>query len=133
MTLPKFEGLGARRASLALILSLAASPCIAAPGAKGEWPALGGTELFQRYSPLDQIAPTNLPSLGVAWERPSIAEALSAKFPDLSPSAYNRGTPIMVNGLLYVPDAVGLVEAIDPETGASKWIQQPLPATMKEA
>ena len=32
----------------------------------------------------------------------------------------------MVNGVLYVPDGLGLVEAIDPGTGRTLWTQKPL-------
>ncbi len=55
------------------------------------------------------------------------------KFPDLSPSNYFKGTPVMVNGILYAPNGVGLVEAFDAATGSTLWVQQPLEPTLKEA
>jgi hypothetical protein len=39
----------------------------------------------------------------------------------------------MTDGVLYAPDAVGLVEAFDPVTGKTLWVQQPFAATLKEA
>ena len=35
-----------------------------------------------------------------------------------------RSTPIMVNGVLYASNAVGLVEAFDPSTGKTLWLQK---------
>jgi quinoprotein glucose dehydrogenase len=103
------------------------------PATDVEWPHFGGNAYFQRYSPLDQIAASNLGELAVAWTRPSVDPAIRRALPDLQPSTYNRGTPIMVDGTLYVSNAIGLVEAFDPATGALKWVQHPLPATIKEA
>ena len=34
---------------------------------------------------------------------------------------------MMVNGVLYASNAVGLVEAFDPGTGKTLWVQQPGP------
>lgn len=99
----------------------------------GQWPSYGGNAWFQRYSPLDQISKATIPDLEVAWKRPRIDPAITAKFPDLQASNYNRGTPIMVDGVLYVSDALGFVEAFDGRTGRTRWVQQPLPYTMKEA
>jgi quinoprotein glucose dehydrogenase len=55
------------------------------------------------------------------------------KFPDLSPSNYFRGTPVMINGVLYSPNGVGLIEAFDAGSGKTKWVQQPVEPTLKEA
>ena len=67
--------------------------------------------------------------VGPPWDR-SIARSAS---PDVSGSNYSRGTPIMVDGVLYAPDAIGLVEAFDAATGMTKWVQQPVAPTLKEA
>jgi len=103
------------------------------PSAAGEWTVYGGGKSFQRYSPLDQIRRENLKNLQVLWNRPAVDPTLKNQFPDLSPSNYFRGTPIAVNGVLYAPNGVGLVEAFDGSTGQTKWVQQPIEPTLKEA
>jgi quinoprotein glucose dehydrogenase len=39
----------------------------------------------------------------------------------------------MIDGVLYSPNGVGLVEAFDAVTGKTLWVQKPFEATMKEA
>jgi glucose dehydrogenase len=98
-----------------------------------EWRTYGSDKAFTRYSPLDQINLDNVKNLRVAWARPAVDPLIKDKFPDLSPSNYFRGTPIMINGVLYAPDGVGLLEAFDAATGETKWVQQPVEPTLKEA
>lgn len=101
--------------------------------AGGEWRSYGGDKAFTRYSPLDQINRDNVKNLKVAWSRPAVDPLIKDKFPDLSPSNYFRGTPVMIDGVLYAPNGVGLIEAFDARTGATKWVQQPVEPTLKEA
>jgi glucose dehydrogenase len=119
--------LGIVTASLVVVMSAQAFP----PSA--EWPTYGGDKGWQRYSPLDQINHSNAKDLTVVWSRPGIDPSLQAKFPDVIGSNYFRGTPIMVDGVLYAPDALGLVEAFDAGTGMTKWVQQPFAPTLQEA
>jgi glucose dehydrogenase len=58
---------------------------------------------------------------------------LLAAFQDLTPNAYLRATPIMIDNVLYTQDAHGLVIALDGETGRTIWEQQPSAATREEA
>ena len=51
----------------------------------------------------------------------------------MNPSHYYKATPIMVDGVVYSPNAVGLLEAFNPRDGKTIWLQQPFEATMKEA
>jgi glucose dehydrogenase len=78
---------------------------------KGEWPVYGGDKSFRRYSPLDLINRANVKDLHVVWTRGGIDPLIKDKFPDLSPANYFKGTPVMINGILYAPNGVGLVEA----------------------
>ncbi len=107
----------------------------AQPKATGDvdWSYFGGSKRMDRYSPLAQINRSNLNELQVLWTRPGLDASLTQQFPDLVPSSYLRGTPIMVDGVLYAPDAVGLVEAFDPVTGKTLWVQKPFAPTLKEA
>jgi len=100
---------------------------------KGDWRTYGGDKSFNRYSPLDQINRDNVKNLGIVWSRQAVDAQIKDKFPDLSPSNYFRGTPIMIDGVLYAPDGVGLVEAFDAVTGRTKWVQQPTEPTLREA
>lgn len=99
----------------------------------GEWRSYGGDKGFTRYSPLDQINKDNVKNLRVVWRRPALDPQISSKFPDLVSSDYFRGTPVMIDGVLYAPDGVGLIEAFDAATGHTKWVQQPVEPTLKEA
>jgi len=99
----------------------------------GEWPYYGGNKGFQRYSPLDQINAKNVKGLKIAWTRPGVDTSLTTAFPDLNPSHYYNATPVFVDGMLYTPNAVGLLEAVDPATGATVWVQQPYQSTLREA
>lgn len=100
---------------------------------KGEWPYYGGDKGFDRYAPLDQINGDNVKDLRIVWRRPGVDPTFREKFPDISPSHYYKATPIMVGGVLYTPNAVGLIEAINPANGNTIWVQQPYRPTLKEA
>ena len=99
----------------------------------GEWRYFGGSKRFDRYSPLDQIDGRNVSQLQTAWTRPSLDASITEQFPDLEASPYLRSTPIMIDGVLYASNGVGLVEAFDAQTGKTLWVQKPFAATMKEA
>jgi quinoprotein glucose dehydrogenase len=93
--------------------------------AVGEWRAYGGDRGSTKYSPLDQIGKDNVARLQIAWRRPAVDRSLVQEKPDLSIPRDFRATPVMINGMLYSPNGIGLVEAFDPGTGATLWVQQP--------
>jgi glucose dehydrogenase len=97
------------------------------------WTYFAGSKRIDRYSPLSQINRDTVSHLQVVWTRPGVDSSLTQEFPDLTPSNYLRGTPILIEGVLYAPDGVGLVEAFDPATGKTLWVQKPFAATLKEA
>ena len=90
----------------------------------GEWPVHGGDTAYTRYAPLDQINADNVNDLRVAWRRPGVDASLHARFPDLQYSNNLRSTPLMVGGMLYASNGIGLVEAFDPATGETQWVQE---------
>ena len=99
---------------------------LAAPGASQDgWSHYAG-DTYQRYSSLGTIDATNVADLRVAWRRPGMAPEVAALMPDRRPGAYHKSTPILIDGVLYASNAVGLVEAFDPGTGETIWLQ-PLP------
>jgi glucose dehydrogenase len=105
----------------------------AAEPASVEWRQYGGSQGFDRYSPLDLINRQNVKNLKILWTRPALDPMLTQQFPDLTAGAYFRSTPIMVSGVLYGSDGVGLVEAFDPATGRTLWVQKPFASTLAEA
>ncbi|MXZ73342.1 MAG: PQQ-binding-like beta-propeller repeat protein [Acidobacteria bacterium] len=93
--------------------------------ADGEWHAYGADDGATKYSPLDQIDASNVDQLRVAWSRPTVDQSILDVVPDLGYGNANRATPLMIDGVLYAPNAVGLVEAWNPATGETIWVQRP--------
>lgn len=125
------------RIAMALLASAAIPAFSQAPSnsaaPNGEWHGYGGEKSFERYSPLGLINKANVGKLQVVWSRPGIDAKIKSQFPDLVSTNYFKGTPVMVNGVLYAPNGVGLVEAFDAASGETKWVQQPVEPTMREA
>ena len=71
-------------------------------------------------SPLDQINGANVGKLKVAWRRSHTLFHIPLS-PALCPNNNFRSTPIMVDGVLYASNGLGLAEAFDPATGATIW------------
>jgi quinoprotein glucose dehydrogenase len=114
-----------RRLLLLIIVAFAA----ASPQAQNmnvEWRYYSGDNRATKYSPLDQINKDNVSGLRVAWRHPQVDPALLTANPQLRLSNRYMSTPIMVGGVLYVTNALGLVEAIDPAAGRTIWTQKPL-------
>jgi quinoprotein glucose dehydrogenase len=103
----------------AVALSGAGSPPV-----KGEWRYYAGDNASTKYSPLDQINRSNVSKLRVMWRRPQVDPDFAAAHPRLRLNNNYRSTPIMVDGLLYATNAVGVAEAFDPETGRTVWRQK---------
>ncbi len=119
--------------AIGAVLLFTGSQATAQTDKPGEWTYYGGSKGFTRYSALAQINADNVKNLKVVWRRPGVDPSLKQKFPDLNPSHYYKATPIMVDGVVYSPNAVGLLEAFNPADGKTIWLQQPFEATMKEA
>ena len=116
--------------SFACLISALAAVIFSASGAQAQsaqattdWPYWGGTRLFQRYSPADQIDADNVQDVEIVWRRPAADSSVTDADPQLRISGNFRATPIYVDGVLYTSNGVGLVEAIDPATGATRWVQ----------
>src|SRR5205823_9289629 len=97
-----------------LIVTLLAAAAVSGAGpapVKGEWRYYAGDNASTKYSPLDQINAANVSKLRVAWRRPQLDADFVASHPRLRVSNNYRSTPIMVDGLLYATNAVGVAEA----------------------
>ena len=90
----------------------------------GQWPNHSGDKGSTKYAPLDQINRSNVRNLHVAWRRPAVADELRGQHQQLKFSNLFRSTPLMINGVLYASDGIGLVEAFDPATGRTLWVQE---------
>jgi len=94
-------------------------------GVEVEWRSYSADPGSTKYSPVDQISPSNVATLIVAWRRPAVDASLKTLDPKLTFSNNFRATPLMIGGVLYSPNGVGLVEAFHPGTGQTIWVQQP--------
>ena len=108
----------------AVALACAVSPVRAQDGTSGEWRVNGGDSGFTRYAPLDQINADTVHDLEIVWRRPAVDTTLHARWPGLQYSNNLRSTPVMVGGVLYASNGIGIVEAFDPASGETIWVQE---------
>ena len=92
--------------------------------ADADWPTYNRDLAGTRYSPLTQINTKNVASLAQAWSyrlRPEPGKAVPAiDKPASSFEIFQQVTPIVVNGVMYLPSGNRVV-ALDPETGKEIW------------
>lgn len=89
-----------------------------------DWRFYGGDAGSRKYSPAAQIAAENVSRLAVAWQWPSIDNALVDANPTARPGAY-QDTPLMARGVLYTVTSLGQIAALDPSTGRARWTFDP--------
>ena len=112
---------GARAVSIVLGLVTALACGLSAPRAAiaqgpgtgdGQWTYLGGDAWHTRYTPVDQLDPSNFEQLEIAWEWNATS---------FGPST-SRATPTYVDGkLITVAGNRRHVVALDPATGELIW------------
>jgi quinoprotein glucose dehydrogenase len=107
------------RAGLLAAAILLCAGCLAA--LPGEWPTYGNDPGGTRYSPLRQIDRVNVAGLRVAWTYRT-GEAGGA--PAYAHVAF-EATPLMIDGTLFLSTPYNRVVALDPETGAERWVYDP--------
>ena len=105
------------------LLTLFASSSAAQQGTHGEWHLHGGDAGYTRYSSLDQVTANNVTDLDIVWRRPSVDTSVTSRWPDLRYSNQLQSTPIMIDGVLYASNGIGLLEAFDPASGETIWVQ----------
>jgi quinoprotein glucose dehydrogenase len=110
----------ARRPSA--LAALALSACIAgdaaAPEAGPDWPMYRGDLAGTGYSPLREITTENVSRLSLAWDYALEADPAAAGERPRPPAS--QATPIVVDGVMYVPAADRIV-ALDATTGGELW------------
>jgi alcohol dehydrogenase (cytochrome c) len=80
------------------------------------WLTYGGTYTSQRYSPLDQITPANVPRLESKWVLQN--QVFGAW----------QSTPLVVDGVMYVTQRPNDVLAVDAKTGRVFWVYRYTPS-----
>ncbi|MFT3727752.1 MAG: PQQ-dependent dehydrogenase, methanol/ethanol family [Terricaulis sp.] len=79
----------------------------------GNWMSHGRTYSEQRFSPLTSINTQNVSQLGLAWTY------------ELHAPRAAEGTPIVVDGVMYVTSAWSIVYALDATNGRELWVFDP--------
>lgn len=77
------------------------------------WLSYGRTYSEQRFSPLARITADNVKQLGLAW------------YADQDTDRGQEGTPLVIDGVMYVSTAWSMVKAYDARTGMLLWSYDP--------
>ena len=115
--------------SLALLCVLAAVACSSDravdPGAGGasvgEWRHYAADRASTKYSPLDQINPSNVDRLGEVWRWTSVETEADTEHR----GGMYKSTPLYIDGTLYITTSLSQVAAINPATGETLWVYDP--------
>src|SRR6266851_3341926 len=78
------------------------------------WPIVGGDWGNTRYSTLDQITPANVAGLKGAWMARLDGSGFDTKFSQ-------QASPVVADGLMFVPTGQQDIFALDAKTGAQVW------------
>src|SRR3977135_2434614 len=81
--------------------------------AAGDWLNWRRTDNAWGYSPLDQITRQNVPQLQLAW---------SGAMDD---TGAQEATPLVHDGIMYLPNPRGVIQALDAATGDVIWEYRP--------
>ena len=88
----------------------------------GQWASYAGDAGSTKYSGLDQINAENFDKLALAWRWRSLDGDLSFDDVDREVSfGRMQGTPLMIDGILYMITSLNQVAAIDAVTGQTLW------------
>jgi len=102
-------------------------PAVAQYGAvDGGWQAYGADIGATKYTGLDQISPDNIDQLEEVWRRPVLDQYYRDMNPNQRFATNYVAAPVIQNGIAYIPNGVGLVEAFNPGTGETVWVQEPM-------
>lgn len=80
----------------------------------GQWLSYAGTYSEQRFSPLKRIDASNVNALGLQW------------FADYETNQDQHGSPLYIDGVIYVSTARNVLHAFDAKTGKQLWKYNPL-------
>jgi PQQ-dependent dehydrogenase (methanol/ethanol family) len=80
----------------------------------GQWLTYGGTYSEQRFSAVKQIDAGNISRLGLKW------------FGDYETNQDQHGSPLYIDGVIYVSTSRNVVHAFDARTGTQLWKYNPM-------
>lgn len=114
--------------NITTIAAMLASSMLALTGGvcAADWPSYGGDNGSQKYSELDQINASNVAELTTAWiwespDNATVAENIANENYRAVPAGF-KATPIVIDGMMYVPSSFGRVVAIDAASGVEQWV-----------
>src|SRR5438552_12677174 len=81
--------------------------------APGDWLNWRRTDNAWGYSPLDQINRQNVSQLQLAWSWA------------MDDTGANEATPLVYDGIMYLPNPRGVIQALDAATGDLIWQYRP--------
>ena len=110
----RYLSLGVAVSLLVVLLAIAARA--------EDWPHVGNDPGGTRYSPLKQIQKNNVRQLRIAWTYRLGEITETQKYPTFT--AF-EATPLVVDGVLYVPTPYARLVALDAETGKELWTFDP--------
>jgi quinoprotein glucose dehydrogenase len=110
---------------LALLLCLPGMASAQYGASAGQWDAYGADLGNSKYTGLEQIHAGNVQELQIAWRRPALDDYYRQLNPEQRFTSNWNGTPVIKNGIAYITNGVGLVEAFDPGSGETIWVQEP--------
>jgi quinohemoprotein ethanol dehydrogenase len=114
----KAERASAKLGTATLLLVGAVAGGAHAAGTNEDWPLYGRTFAESRFSPLSQIDPSNVATMGLAWE-----------FDDFVVRGRthrgNEASAIVVDDTMYFPGPWSVVYALDARTGSKRWSYDP--------
>lgn len=93
-------------------------------GRQDEWRHYASDSASTKYSALSQIDRENFKNLQTAWTWQSPEDAIVKENPSVKTWAW-EGTPVMVDGVLYVSTSLSQVAAIDAASGKTRWVYDP--------
>ena len=107
-----------------LVVYLGAS--VAGSAFSADWPSYGGDNGSQKYSTLDQVNASNVADLVTAWswespDNATVADNIAQQNYRAVPAGF-KATPIVIEGVMYVPSSFGRVVALDAASGEEKWV-----------
>ena len=85
----------------------------AAPG-PDDWAFTGGDQGKSHHSPLTDITPANVVSLGLAWQA------------ELGTNRVLEATPVVIGGIMYTSGVAGRAYAFDAASGRELWRFEPV-------
>src|SRR5438128_10164620 len=88
--------------------------------APGDWLNWRRTDNAWGYSPLDQINRQNVTQLQLAWSWA------------MDDTGANEATPLVYDGIMYLPNHRGVIQALDAATGDLIWQYRPAAAKPAE-